>query len=174
MWFYTGCSLSSRLRLCFAAIHRSIRPDPSMITKSHPLRLPPATTANTVKTQIIKLHARTLELPLLVSLLSQVRAERESSRRVFSPNPRVKPWTRSPTIPKPKCKITKFHHSKIKLSTSTHSLFPLSAPVHLAPGQAKPIIVQGDCSPQCRPNNPFLPIPSIQQTENITKENARS
>jgi len=38
----------------------------------------------TVKTEIIGHHAGTLELPLLASLLSQVRAEGESSRCVLS------------------------------------------------------------------------------------------
>ena len=41
----------------------------------------------TVRTEIIGHHARTLELPLLVRSVSQVRAESESSRGVFPPNP---------------------------------------------------------------------------------------
>ena len=42
----------------------------------------------TVKTEIIGHHARTLELFLLVvGFVSQVRAERGSSRSVFPPNP---------------------------------------------------------------------------------------
>ena len=40
----------------------------------------------TVTTKIIGHHARTLELPLLVRSVSQVRAERESSRGVSPPN----------------------------------------------------------------------------------------
>ena len=39
----------------------------------------------TVKTEIIENHARTLELPLLVRSVSQVGAEGESPRSVFSP-----------------------------------------------------------------------------------------
>jgi len=41
--------------------------------------------SNTVKTEIIENHARTLELPLLVRSVSQVGAEGESPRSVFSP-----------------------------------------------------------------------------------------
>ena len=41
----------------------------------------------TVRTEIIGHHAKTLELPLLVRSVSQVRAGRESSHRVFPPNP---------------------------------------------------------------------------------------
>ena len=41
----------------------------------------------TVRTEIIGHQARTLELPLLVKSVSQVRAESESSRGVFPPNP---------------------------------------------------------------------------------------
>ena len=41
----------------------------------------------TVKTEIIGHHAGMLELRLLVRSVSQVRAERESSRGVFPPNP---------------------------------------------------------------------------------------
>ena len=44
-------------------------------------------TTSTVKTEIIGHHARTLELPFLVKFVSQARAERESSRAVFPPNP---------------------------------------------------------------------------------------
>ena len=43
--------------------------------------------APTVKTEIIGHHAKTLELPLLVRSVSQVRAERESSHGVSPPNP---------------------------------------------------------------------------------------
>ena len=43
--------------------------------------------SDTVKTQIIGHRAKTLELPLLVRSVSQVRAERESSHGVFPPNP---------------------------------------------------------------------------------------
>jgi len=39
----------------------------------------------TVKTEIIENHARTLELPLSVRSVSQVSAEGESPRCVFSP-----------------------------------------------------------------------------------------
>ena len=41
----------------------------------------------TVKTEIIGHRAKTLELPLLVRSVSQVRVERESSHGVFPPNP---------------------------------------------------------------------------------------
>ena len=41
----------------------------------------------TIKTKIIGHRAKTLELPLLVRPVSQVRAERESSRGVSPPNP---------------------------------------------------------------------------------------
>ena len=43
--------------------------------------------SGTVRTEIIGHHAKTLELPLLVRSVSQLRAERESSHRVFPPNP---------------------------------------------------------------------------------------
>ena len=45
---------------------------------------------STVKTEIVENLAnfRTLELPLLVRSVAQVRAEGGSSRRVFSPNPK--------------------------------------------------------------------------------------
>ena len=49
--------------------------------------LPRWTGIHTVRTEIIGHHARTLELPLLVKSVSQVRAEGESSRGVFPPNP---------------------------------------------------------------------------------------
>ena len=42
---------------------------------------------DTVRTEIIGHHARTLELPLLVRSVSQVRAGSESSRSVSPPNP---------------------------------------------------------------------------------------
>ena len=43
---------------------------------------------DTVKTEVIGHHAKTLELPLPVRSVSQVRAERESSHGVFPPNPK--------------------------------------------------------------------------------------
>ena len=46
-----------------------------------------AASATTVRTEIIGHQARTLELPLVVKSVSQVRAESESSRGVFPPNP---------------------------------------------------------------------------------------